>query len=222
MSSIPNPIVVPMTVAVNDVTLPMRVSAEYYQPISLQTLEAGANGGYTAPNGTAWNEAHIDVPNSYTAADEGKVVHGGALVAQTSRTVTENRVFDTTLNNSVTVDVPLSFLGRNVNLHLYEVTVGENNVSNTLELVNYLFSLTGQSGTFNVSNLIIGLLDEIELVNDMVVGTGFYDSGQLAQNTVWRYRSGEFRRVQISTAFDAVAIKGTHYFVCWTDGRNSV
>lgn len=48
MSSIPNPIVVPMTVAVNDVTLPMRVSAEYYQPISLQTLEAGANGGYTA------------------------------------------------------------------------------------------------------------------------------------------------------------------------------
>lgn len=106
MSSIPNPIVVPMTVAVNDVTLPMSVSTDYKLPISLQTLEAGANGEYTAPKGTAWNEAHIDVSNSYTTADEGKVVSGGALVAQTGRTVTQNNTtYDTTTNSSLTVEV---------------------------------------------------------------------------------------------------------------------
>lgn len=106
MSSIPNPIVVPMTVAVNDVTLPMSVSTDYRLPISLQTLEAGANGEYTAPKGAAWNEARIDVPNSYTAADEGKVVSGGALVTQTGRTVTDNHTtYDTTTNDSVTVEV---------------------------------------------------------------------------------------------------------------------
>ena len=50
---------------------------------------------------------NVSVPNTYTAGDEGKVVNGGALVSQTSRTVTANGNYDTTTNNSVTVNVQL-------------------------------------------------------------------------------------------------------------------
>lgn len=47
----------------------------------------------------------VAVPNTYAAGDEGKVVSGGALVAQTSDTVTANDTYDTTLINSLTVNV---------------------------------------------------------------------------------------------------------------------
>lgn len=50
--------------------------------------------------------AVVNVPNSYAAADEGKVVLSGELVAQTSTTKTANGTYDTTENNEVIVDVP--------------------------------------------------------------------------------------------------------------------
>ena len=52
----------------------------------------------------------ISFPKShFTVADEGKVVNNGALVAQTAHaTVTQNGIIDTTLNNSITVNVPAS------------------------------------------------------------------------------------------------------------------
>ena len=54
--------------------------------------------GYAAVN--------VNVPNTYAAGDEGKVVSSGALVAQTAHAeVTQNGTIDTTLNNSVTVNV---------------------------------------------------------------------------------------------------------------------
>lgn len=49
--------------------------------------------------------ADVAVPNSYSAGDEGKVVSNGALVAQSSDTVTANDTYDTTLINSLTVNV---------------------------------------------------------------------------------------------------------------------
>lgn len=45
------------------------------------------------------------LPNTYAAGDEGKVVDNGTLVSQTSDTVTENDTYDTTLINSLTVNV---------------------------------------------------------------------------------------------------------------------
>ena len=49
----------------------------------------------------------VEVPNTYVAEDEGKVVSSGALVAQTARSesITENSTYDTSENNSVTVAV---------------------------------------------------------------------------------------------------------------------
>lgn len=66
-----------------------------------KAITANGNGqdvvGYAAVN--------VNVPNSYAAADEGKVVSNGALVAQTSDTCTTNGVVDTTLINSLDVNV---------------------------------------------------------------------------------------------------------------------
>ena len=48
-----------------------------------------------------------------SAADNGKVVVSGALVAQTARAITANGTYDTTTNDSVTVNVPTN-IGKNL------------------------------------------------------------------------------------------------------------
>ena len=75
----------------------------------INPLNVIANGTYTAPLFVdGYNPVVVNVPNSYSAGDEGKVVSNGTLVAQTSRTVTTNNTtYDTTLNNSVTVDIAI-------------------------------------------------------------------------------------------------------------------
>lgn len=66
-----------------------------------------ANGEYDPGDDDAdgYSEVTVNVPNSYSAADEGKVVSSGALVAQSSTTVTQNGTYDTTENNEVVVNV---------------------------------------------------------------------------------------------------------------------
>lgn len=66
------------------------------------------NGNYST---TGITNVNVNVPNSYDAGDEGKVVSGGALVAQTSTSVNENGTVDTTTNNEVVVNVPELFYG---------------------------------------------------------------------------------------------------------------
>lgn len=80
-------------------------------PSVLTTKAVTANGTYDAADDEAdgYSLVTVNVPNSYEAADDGKVVSSGALVAQTSTTVTENGTVDTTLNNSVAVNVPNTY-----------------------------------------------------------------------------------------------------------------
>lgn len=72
--------------------------------ITVEALSVTENGSYSA-SGKAYSPVTVNVPNSYSASDEGKVVDNGALVAQTSDTVTQNDTYDTTLINSLTVNV---------------------------------------------------------------------------------------------------------------------
>lgn len=68
-----------------------------------------ANGTYNASsdNADGYKKVTVSVSNSYAASDEGKVVSNGALVAQTAHAeVNANGTIDTTLNNSVVVNVP--------------------------------------------------------------------------------------------------------------------
>ena len=66
-----------------------------------------ANGEYNASsdNLDGYSKVIANVPNTYAASDEGKVVDNGALVSQTSATYTANDTYDTTLIDSVTVNV---------------------------------------------------------------------------------------------------------------------
>lgn len=76
-------------------------------PTGTKQISITANGT-TTENVTDYADAEIttNVPNTYTASDEGKVVSSGALASQTSRSVTANGTYDTTTNNSVSVAVP--------------------------------------------------------------------------------------------------------------------
>ena len=74
--------------------------------VTVESLSVTENGTTTAPSGKAYSPVVVNVPNSYTAGDEGKVVSNGALVSQSSDTVTANNTYDTTLINSLTVNVP--------------------------------------------------------------------------------------------------------------------
>jgi len=87
--------------------------------ITVEQLNVSSNNTYTAPSGKAYSPVVVNVPNTYAQSDEGKVVSNGALVAQTSDTVTQNGTVDTTLINSLTVNVaggggggPLAWLGQ--------------------------------------------------------------------------------------------------------------
>lgn len=81
------------------------------ESITLVTLNVSQNGTTNAPSGKAYNKVVANVPNTYAASDNGKVVSNGALVSQTAHAqVTQNGIVDTTLNNSVEVAVPVPTL----------------------------------------------------------------------------------------------------------------
>ena len=80
-------------------------------PAVLVSKNITENGSYdpATDNADGYDSVTVNVPNSYTSADEGKVVHNGALASQTSKTITANGTVDTTRNNSVTVNVANSY-----------------------------------------------------------------------------------------------------------------
>ena len=76
---------------------------------TLGTKSVTANGTYAASSDSldGYSSVSVNVANSYGSSDEGKVVSSGALVAQTARSdaITVNGTYNTTTNNSVTVNV---------------------------------------------------------------------------------------------------------------------
>lgn len=78
---------------------------------TLITKNVSANGTYNASSDSAdgYSQVNVAVPNTYTNADEGKVVSDGALVAQTSKSINSNGTHSTVTNNQVVVAVPNSY-----------------------------------------------------------------------------------------------------------------
>lgn len=77
------------------------IPSEYIIPSGTKNITANGN----AQDVKSYEKVNVSVPNSYSASDEGKVVQSGALVSQSSQTVTENGTYDTTTKNEVVVDV---------------------------------------------------------------------------------------------------------------------
>ena len=106
------PITIPMSIETNDVTIEStfdaRIEVVEGGSITVESLSVNTNGTITAPTGKAYSPVVVNVPNSYTNSDEGKVVKNGALASQTSTTKSANGTYDTTTNNQVTVAVPAS------------------------------------------------------------------------------------------------------------------
>lgn len=67
------------------------------------------NGTYNASADEAdgYSPVIVNVANSYTSEDEGKVVFSKELISQTATEITTNGTHDTTTNNSVDVNVPI-------------------------------------------------------------------------------------------------------------------
>lgn len=69
-------------------------------------IDITLNGTYDV---TEYAYADVQVPNTYTAADEGMVVYNGELVSQIGREISVNGTYDTTLNNALSVNVPNTY-----------------------------------------------------------------------------------------------------------------
>lgn len=80
-------------------------------PVTVSASELDSGTKSITANGSGqdvvgYASVNVAVPNSYTASDEGKVVSNGALVSQTARSISANGTYDTTTNDSVSVNVP--------------------------------------------------------------------------------------------------------------------
>lgn len=88
-------------------------------PTGTKNISITANGT-TTEDVTSYATASItaNVPNSYSASDEGKVVSNGALVAQTAHAdvtpTTSDQTIDTTTNNSIKVKGDADLVAGNI------------------------------------------------------------------------------------------------------------
>lgn len=79
-----------------------KIPSEYVVPSGTKNITANGN----AQDVKSYEKVNVSVPNTYAAGDEGKVVSNGALVAQTTDTVTDNGTYNTTIKNQITVAIP--------------------------------------------------------------------------------------------------------------------
>ena len=174
-----------------------------YKPSQMPDAIEAISGGGITPTGTkeitsngtgidvaSYAYADVAVPNSYSAGDEGKVVSNGALVAQTSDTVTTNDTYNTTLINSLTVNVS-GGSSDPVKYTRYQLT-GNTTIKQLLDSINYQVqsamglvimirasgTVAPTSGSYTLNNFMYFFLNNIR-----VYGKHIYRSGQNTPNS---------------------------------------
>lgn len=129
-----------------------------------------ANGTYNASSDEAdgYSDVTVNVPNTYTTSDNGKVVVNQALTAQTSKSINTNGTHDTTANNSVVVDVPNSYAaadeGKVVNngalVSQGSRTITENGIYDTTLFSELIANISGGGGNV-FALLVVTLMDDV-------------------------------------------------------------
>lgn len=127
-----------------------------------------ANGTYNASSDEAdgYDSVSVNVPNTYSAQDEGKVVSSGALVAQESQNVSQNGTYDTTLKNEVVVNVPNSYSAGD-----------EGKVVSSGALVSQTSATKTENGTYDttLNNEIVVAVPDPVLVQKAITENGTYN-----------------------------------------------
>lgn len=118
------------TITLNGVYSPSADNLDGYSQVTVNVEGGGVlvsknitqNGTYNPSDDSAdgYSSVAVSVPNTYSAADNGKVVSEGSLVPQTNKSIILNGTYDTTLNNSITVNVE-SGGGGGGNAGIYDV-----------------------------------------------------------------------------------------------------
>lgn len=148
----------------------------------------------------------VNVPNTYAAGDEGKVVSSGALVAQTAHAAvtptTSDQTVDTTTNNSITITGDANLVAGNIKdgVTLFDVTG----------------SYTGGGGNPNtvetISNVNVASIPAAKIV-EIVAG--------LADNSLTAYVSTSGIAYNLMPAVAFAALDSSNYLMftaCATDG----
>ena len=185
--------------SIREIALAKAVGGSGGGEISIQSLSATANGTYNPGSGKAYKPVYVEVPNSYTAGDEGKVVSGGELVSQTSRNVSANGTVDTTLIDEVVVAVPNTYSQSD-----------EGKVVSGGELVAQGSQTVTENGAVDTT-----LIDNLTVnVSGGVSAVKLMDHGQVSDTS--QYMAATFENAVDFSAYDCLLIylfreSETHY-----------
>ena len=140
------------------------------------------NGDYDV---TEYASAAVNVPNTYTAADEGMVVSDGELVSQIGREITENGTYDTTMNNATIVNVPNTYVaadeGKVVDngalVAQGSQTITENGTYDTTLISELTANISGGgTHTENESLTFLGTTMPFNVGNNFLYATGVFSN----------------------------------------------
>ena len=141
-----------------DVELPLSQNTQNNIDVNTTLKPSSASFTYNRVSEyIGYNEINVDVSNTYTTEDEGKVVNNATLVPQTamSTEITVNGTYDTTLYNSIIVNVPdivgHTFIVATIPNAVVTVTNASNTYTETADNVGEALFKSVAAGTYNVT-----------------------------------------------------------------------
>ena len=169
----------------------------YVKPYDAKSISS--NGNYIDVND--YSAVHVSVPNSYSAGDEGKVVSSGALVSQTSDTVTANDTYDTTLINSLTVNVSGGSSSPTVATSTTTLSAAASSIQFTgLSGNPTSFAVTAAANISTGGTTVAGVVyDGTNVIGQTITSQVTYDSSSFSKS----YSSGTLTIISSSASFQA-------------------